>query len=603
MNIKETLPKAASEPASFYGLRLAECERDTQRLDRKHLRIGLLRLVWVLAAGAAGWFSWGRHWFAWEWILVPLGAFALTARWHAQVTSAAQAAWRATRFYEHALARVEDRWQGVRPRTTRVDLSKSLYAADLDVFGPAGLFELLCSARTTLGEDTLAAWLLAPATLADVEARQTAVKELRDRTQLRERFASAPGKETLPIDGSSLSQWGEAREAALWPSMRWFAPLQPLLILAVAWRCVVVQSTTLLIPFLLLNLWLTYAQEKGLKKLLAQTEDGQNRLASTATLFALLEDEVFHAPLLCRLQQQLGTGRRSASAAMRRLGTLAAIAEQRLNWLTRLFDLTFLFSIQLGLFVERWRNASGGQLRPWLQALGEFEALLSLSAYHFENPRDAFPELGAAEAVFSAESLGHPLLPHATAVRNDVLLDVGTRLLLISGSNMSGKSTLLRSTGVATIMALAGAPVRAKKLRLSQFQVAASMQINDSLQNGRSHFYAEILRLRAVCELARKEPPVLFLLDELLAGTNSHDRLAGATGVVQELLNAGAMGMLSTHDLALTQIPGPLAEFIRNAHFEDQVAEGVLQFDYRLREGVVTRSNGLALMRMIGLGV
>lgn len=557
----------------------------------------------MAAAVAVGWYSWGKHLVAWEWVFLPLLAFGLTARWHARVTAAAAAAWRATRFYEHALSRVEDRWQGVRPRTTRVDVSQSLYAADLDVFGPASLFELLCTARTTLGEDTLAASLLAPAPPGELEGRQAAVADLRERTDLREHFASAPGKEVIPLDASSFSEWGETREPVLWPAMRWLAPLHPFLMLAVIWRCVAVQSATLLVPFLLLNLWLTYAQGKGLRKLFAQTEEGGRRLSSITVLFTLLESEKFHTPLLVQLQGKLRCGSISASAAMRRLGMLAAIAEQRLNWLSRIFDLTFLFSIQLALFVERWRSVNGLQLRPWLETLGECEALLSLSAYHFENPRDVFPELVASEPVFHAEALGHPLLPRATAIRNHVQLDRQTRLLLISGSNMSGKSTLLRSTGVATIMAMAGAPVRAKHLRLGHFRIAASMQINDSLQSGRSHFYAEILRLRAVCELARKEPPVLFLLDELLAGTNSNDRVAGATGVVEELLNTGAVGMLSTHDLALTQIPGSIAAMIRNAHFEDRVIDGALSFDYQLRDGVVTRSNGLALMRMIGLNV
>ena len=602
-HIPTVLRSEPQHPADFYRTRLKACEADTKRLDRRHLLIGLLRLVWVVAALMAGWFSLARHRFAWEWIIAPLLAFAVTARWHARVTAATEAAWKATRFYEHGLARLEERWRGVRPRTTRVNLSESLYAGDLDVFGPGSLFELLCTARTTVGEDTLAGWLLAPAAPEEVRARQAAVAELRERTDLRERFACAPGKETLQLDAHALSDWGESQEIALWPAMRWWAPLELLLLFVVVWRCVAVQSAVLLWPLLLLNLGLTYAQGKGLKKLFAQTEGGQRRLAAVGALFAIVEHEPFHAPLLRQLQEQLGTGGRGASAAMRRLGTLAAVAEQRLNWLSRLFDLLFLFSVQLALFVERWQKMHGRKLRPWLQALGEFEALLSLSAYAFENPDDAFPEVVTGGVVFRAEALSHPLLPRAVAVRNDVSLDEQTRLLLISGSNMSGKSTLLRSTGVAAIMALAGAPVRARQLRLSPFHVAASMQINDSLEGGRSHFYAEILRLRAVCTLARSQPPVLFLLDELLAGTNSHDRVAGATGVVQELLSAGAVGLLSTHDLALTQLPEPLTGRIRNAHFEDQVAGGELHFDYLLRDGVVTRSNGLALMRMIGLDV
>ncbi len=274
------------------------------------------------------------------------------------------------------------------------------------------------------------------------------------------------------------------------------------------------------------------------------------------------------------------------------------------NGLLRAIDIPLLYSVQLGGFVQRWRQTARTFARRVAQRLlGEFEALLSLSAYHFEHPDDVFPELAPDALVYTATALGHPLLPQSTCIRNDVTLDGNTRLLLVSGSNMSGKSTLLRAVGINAVLAMAGAPVRATHLRLSPFHIGASIQINDSLQSGRSRFYAEILRLRAICDLCRADPPVLFLLDELLAGTNSHDRLEGAVGLVRELLALGAIGLLSTHDLALTGIAERDAQHIRNVHFEDQISDNRLLFDYTLRPGVVTRSNGLALMRLIGLDV
>ena len=273
------------------------------------------------------------------------------------------------------------------------------------------------------------------------------------------------------------------------------------------------------------------------------------------------------------------------------------------NPIMRLLDFSLLYSVQLGWLMESWRARSASGLPGLLKAVGDIEALLSLSAYSFEHPDDCVPELDPTQPIFCAEALGHPLLPARACVRNDVTLHANTRLLLVSGSNMSGKSTLLRSVGVTAAMALAGAPVRAAKLRIGYLHLAASIQVSDSLQAGQSRFYAEILRLRAVCELARVHPPVLFLLDELLAGTNSHDRVEGAAGVINELLSFKAIGILSTHDLLLTSIFEKSAEVIRNAHFEDRVEGDTLRFDYTLREGVVTRSNGLALMRMIGLTV
>jgi DNA mismatch repair ATPase MutS len=234
--------------------------------------------------------------------------------------------------------------------------------------------------------------------------------------------------------------------------------------------------------------------------------------------------------------------------------------------------------------------------------VGEIEALISLAGYSYEHPADPFPIFISGPACFDAEELAHPLIPAATCVRNNVSLGE-TRVLLVSGSNMSGKSTLLRAVGINAVLALAGAPVRASRLRLTPLQTAASIRINDSLQEGSSRFYAEITRLREMFDLAGGNPPLLFLLDELLQGTNSNDRRVGAEGIVRAFLDRGAIGLISTHDLALTDIGGPLDGQLHNVHFQDELKNGRMRFDYRLREGVVTKSNGLELMRSIGLDV
>lgn len=514
---------------------------------------------------------------------------------------------RAIAAYEQGLARIEDRWSGQHPRPVRLDISNSLYAADLDLFSPGGLFELLCTTRTSLGEDTLAAWLLAPATLDEVRARQQAVVDLRERIGLREDLWSAPGTETIALDAAGLTRWATRPQADLPKSLHVIAPSLALLFLVAFLWWLLSHSLVPLLLVAAVNGGLTYALERRLKPLFGEAQTAAKSMAALAPVAAAWEREAFRAPKLQSLQATLHVthqgGSRPASHGMRRLARLAAAAALRGHLLTRLLDVSVLYSLQLCLALQRWRKTHAAELPTWLASLGELEGSLSLSAYSFEHPDDPFPELTTQESTFRAEALGHPLLPAATCVRNNVILDAGTRLLLISGSNMSGKSTLLRSVGVATVMALAGAPVRAQSLHLSGFHLAGSILVNDSLQSGRSRFYAEILRLRAVCALARSHPPVLFLLDELLAGTNSHDRVAGATGIVKALLRAGASGLLSTHDLALTTFSGVEATLIHNAHFEDQVAEGTLHFDYLLREGVVTRSNGIALMRMIGLDV
>ena len=263
----------------------------------------------------------------------------------------------------------------------------------------------------------------------------------------------------------------------------------------------------------------------------------------------------------------------------------------------------------ISVAVARWRTRYGGQVRAWLDTIAEFEALTSLSAYRYEHPDDPFPEIVAPEgssgarALFDGVRLGHPLLPAGRMVPNDVHLGTGTQLLVVSGSNMSGKSTLLRTVGINAVLALAGAPVRATSLRLSPLTVGATLRIQDSLLEGRSRFYAEITRIRELADLAAGPIPLLFLLDELFHGTNSHDRLAGSEGVLRSLLDRSAIGLITTHDLAVTAVADALAPRAANVHFQDWFDGTEMRFDYLMKPGPVTHSNALALMRAVGLEV
>jgi DNA mismatch repair ATPase MutS len=269
----------------------------------------------------------------------------------------------------------------------------------------------------------------------------------------------------------------------------------------------------------------------------------------------------------------------------------------------RALNIPLMYVVQVAYAAESWRRAHGNAVRSWLKAVGEAEALLSLSGYSYEHPDDPFPDFVEGPPCFLAEQLGHPLIPTAKCVRNDVSVCGETRVLLISGSNMSGKSTLMRAVGINTVLAMVGAPVRARRLQLTPLQIGASILINDSLQEGSSRFYAEITRLRQICDLAEKHPPVLFLLDELLQGTNSKDRLIGAEGVVRALLASGAIGLISTHDLALTSLGERSDPRLHNVHLQDEIEDGKMRFDFKLHDGVVTKSNGVELMRLIGLKV
>ena len=328
-------------------------------------------------------------------------------------------------------------------------------------------------------------------------------------------------------------------------------------------------------------------------------------LALLAELMHRIEIEPLTAPRLAALQSALITDGLSASRAIARLTQLVSWRESSLhNLLFMPLTTALLVPEQLAIAINRWQATCGVHVADWLRVVGALEALSALAMFAYEHPADPFPALVANGPLFSAEGLGHPLLPETVAVPNDVRLGGDDpRLIVVSGSNMSGKSTLLRSVGVNTVLAFAGGPVRAARLTVSPLVIGATLRIDDSLQAGHSRFYTEILRLRAIVDVARGPVPLLFLLDEILHGTNSHDRRIGAEAIVHALVDAGAIGLVTTHDLALTALPAQLGGAGTNMHFQDRIDNGRMVFDYRMRPGIVEHSNALALMRAVGLKV
>jgi hypothetical protein len=331
-------------------------------------------------------------------------------------------------------------------------------------------------------------------------------------------------------------------------------------------------------------------------------------LALLASLLALVERTRFNSPRLQALRHALEDTNRGMpgplpSRRIARLGNLIDLLDSRRNQFFAPIAVLLLWGTQVAYAIERWRAESGPAIGRWLNVVGDFEALCALAAYAYENPDDPFPEVVSEGPLYDGKDLGHPLVPRHAMVPNDLLLSRDLRVLVVSGSNMSGKSTFLRTVGINAVLAQAGAPVRARSLRLSPLTVGATLRIQDSLQEGRSRFYAEVLRVRQVVELTRGPLPLLFLLDEIFAGTNSHDRRQGAEAVVTGLVRAGGVGLVTTHDLSLTHIVDRLAPQSANIHFADSFESGVMKFDYRVHEGVVRHSNALALMRAVGLEV
>jgi DNA mismatch repair ATPase MutS len=306
---------------------------------------------------------------------------------------------------------------------------------------------------------------------------------------------------------------------------------------------------------------------------------------------------------LVNLRSAFETRGMPPSRHIARLGRLVNLLESPNNQLFLPFAALLVWAPQVTLAIEAWRQSVGPAVEQWFAALSEFESLCSLASYAYEHPADPFPEIVTDDVCFDGEELGHPLLPEVRCVRNTVSLRAPLQTLIVSGSNMSGKSTLLRTVGINAVLAFAGAPVRARRLRLTLVAIGATLRIQDSLQEGSSRFYAEVTRLSTLMKLAKGPLPLLFLLDEILHGTNSHDRQLGAEAIVRSFLRHGAIGLVTTHDLALAHVAETLTPRAANVCFEDHFENGRLVFDYRMRSGVVRKSNALALMRSVGLEV
>ncbi len=628
--VQEYQARLDARRAAHSALTAADARLAYARLSTFFSGVGLALLAWQAAI---------NPW----WLLAPIAVFIWLVRRHERVLRKRELAIRAIAFYERGLARLEDRWVGSGEPGERFRDDRHVYANDLDLFGRGSLFELLSLARTRMGEAMLAGWLTAAADPPEIQARQAAVEELASALDLREQLALSGDDVRASVHTDRLLDWAESPM----PSHRtlraviWFSTASTLLAIlylastSVWWplAAILVLHTAVLRRFRdEMNAILSTRDSGSAADFVADALTHRSLdLDMLVNLLTHVERARFKGTRLVVLHSRLtGTGL-PASRIIRQLHRLSEMHDSHKNtavvpiglfllgaysgqdWMLALAlivaALLLLVGPHVALAVERWRRQYAHGIRVWVETIAQFEALSSLAGYRYEHEDDCFPEIvlldtvPKAGALFEGVQLGHPLLPRATMVPNDVRLAGETQLLVVSGSNMSGKSTLLRTVGINAVMALAGAPVRAVSLRLSPLAVGATLRIQDSLLEGRSRFYSEITRIRMLADIAAGTVPLLFLLDELFHGTNSYDRRLGAAGVLRSLLDRRAIGLITTHDLALTAIADELTPRAVNVHFQDRFEENAITFDYRMREGPVTRSNALALMRAVGLEV
>jgi hypothetical protein len=593
--------------------------RELEALESRSRAIATARLTLAAAALAilAGIVWWRLGPQAWAALGGIVAAFVALVLVHARVHDARERASAALRFHDRGLARLGHDWDKLPTTSERFRSSDHPFTGDLDVFGHASVMQLVDATETALGEEKLASLLSLRSVASwpdDVVARQQAVRDLSSRFAFREALATAGGvlADEKP-DAAAFLAWAEQKDGLAAPLKvsAWLLPALAVTLVTVG--PVAHVSSGLVTLAVTVEIALGIFAGVRLTPLLSAVSARESSATRWREMIAAIEREPFEAPLLVGLRERLSSGQRRASDEMATLARIVGFVDARRNEVFRFLIGPFLFwDVHCASALARWRDRSGTHVRGWLQALAEVESLASLAAFAFEHPDFAWPEL-ASEPTFDARSLGHPLLGDAKRVGNDVSLPTAGRALVVTGSNMSGKSTLLRAVGVNAVLAFAGAPACARSLRIGPARVATSMRVQDSLEQGVSHFYAELRRLKRVLDLAQEGPAagepdrrpaaVLFLLDEILHGTNSRERVIGACAIVRELIGRGALGAVSTHDLGITALERELGGRVQNVHFEEQVAGESMTFDFVLRPGVVHSSNALRLMRAVGIDV
>ena len=594
-----------SDPHASYGVALADAQGQLASL-RRWLRL----VVWiriaslVLFVGLAGQ-ACSQHNPAWGGPVLTVLLFVALSVLIALIERRANRHESEVGYYQAGLARLEGRKAEAAPEGARFVDPAHPYALDLDIFGPSSLFSTLCAARTGTGQATLARWLTQAGSVDEIKQRQQAVTELSKLLALRRDLWLAGGTLGKQVREEALEAWLSAPCTPVSRSRRIATGLFGLAGLLALYAFVEPRFLGVAAAAVLVQRWFVFKYRTLVRSVEANLFQRSYELRVIARVAALLEQQRFSSPRLAALVAGIAPDGKPASHTVFRLVRLVDWLESRRNQLFAVIAWALLLPEQLSFAIEAWRARYGALAVRWLAAIGEMESLASLATFSFEHPDFPFPELLADKAPpsLAATGLGHPLIPAKNRVPNDVGLGEDCRLLVVTGSNMSGKSTLLRSVGVNVILAQTGAPVCAATMALTPLQIGASLRAQDSLEQGVSRFFAEIKRLHAILAMASHAPPVLFLLDEILNGTNSQDRREGAEAVVRKLLERGAIGLLTTHDLALSALAEASGVRGANIHFQDTLEGDRLHFDYKIRPGVVTRRNALDLMRMVGIEV
>lgn len=479
------------------------------------------------------------------------------------------------------------------------------YSYDLDIFGKASLFQYICRTTSKPAADLLAEYLSAPASVEEILLRQGAAADLQKMTDWRQELMTlgysnaGAGNSPQPLlnwlDTDNLFVNRRALQVAVW--ILTLAALTAIALVITGF------PAAILAPVFTINFIFYFLHNKKIAALHSSVSRSSDLLMVYSSTVKLIEENRFSAAKLNGLQAVFA-GARPASSIIRRLSALVNRLDSRLNVLVSIpLNLFFFTDIHFCLALEKWKNENSEKIPKWFAAMAEFEVLSSLGTMAFNNPEWVMPKISEEFFILMAEKMGHPLIPSDRRISNDFETSGGGRTILVTGSNMSGKSTFLRTCGINTVLALAGAPVCASSFTVSNVKIHSSMRISDSLEENISSFYAELRRLNSIIKEAETNPKVFLLLDEILRGTNSNDRFTGSVALIKQLTGYGTVAMVATHDLKLAELSEEMPGKIDNYHFDVKISGEELFFDYKLTPGICTSMNASILMKKMGIKV
>ncbi|MEO5941839.1 MAG: hypothetical protein ABIP30_16480 [Ferruginibacter sp.] len=479
------------------------------------------------------------------------------------------------------------------------------YANDMDIFGHASLYQFVNRTTSEIGSVQLAEWLSAPAKPGEIIKRQDAVKELKDKNIWRQQLQALGKAHSITINTTQrLKDWFSEPDIFFqFKHWQWLKYLLPAIILSIS-AAAYFDIITMQVFYASLFVYaiIAFQINKYVGPLHEQLSKMIDELDILSQSIKSIENELFKSPMLIELQAQYSAEDAKASYKLKRLKKILDKLDLRYNIvISAPFNLFLLWNLQQVLDLEKWKHSYADNTMLWFHNIGVFEALNSFATIHFNNPSWAFPVLKEPHFFIEADNLGHPLINESKRVNNYISIERNAEIMLVTGSNMAGKSTYLRSIGINVILAMAGAPVCADKFILSPVQLISSMRIADNLEESTSTFYAELKKLKTVIDKVNNKENVFILLDEILRGTNSLDRHTGSAALIKQLIKEKAAAVIATHDVQLAELKNEYPENIMNYHFDVQVNNEELYFDYKLKPGVCTSMNASILMKKIGI--